>query len=115
MRINVFRMGLRNWVALANLALFGLALVVYLVSDPTCVDECKLPWPPHVTLARAAEVLGAVISFPVGWLSAIGGSVSHPFESRVALAVVFVPLNAYLWGFLTEAIIRRVQKRGAVG
>ena len=52
----------------------------------------------------------AVLSFPVGWLGALFGTCAP--LGGFAL-IIFIPLNAYLWGYATASIQRSSKARKA--
>ncbi len=109
--MRLFRKGLEANVAVINLALVACALLVLrltLACDP----------PPSglvVSAAACAYIMVLILSFPVGWLSVLlaGGEIGSVFMVFV-LACIFLPLNAYLWGYIAAVIVRRraVRKHG---
>ena len=97
-------MGLEAKVAVINLSLVACALLVL---------RLTLTGPPQpsgllVFAATSAYIVIVILSFPVGWLSLLlaGGAIGSVFMVFV-LACIFLPLNAYLWGYIAAAIVRR--------
>ena len=99
MGFRLFRMGIEGKIAVANLALIGCALCVVRAS----IYIRSEGW----LAARAvAEVAVAVLGFPVGWISALGGDTGGS-PMVFILGAIFLPLNAYLWGYVVAAVVRR--------
>ena len=102
MGFRLFRMGIEGKVAVINLGLFGLVLTAHLIAFPGAVINGDST--PKDMLLLACILL----SVPVGWLS-IQFSLTFGVEALLT-AVIFVPLNAYLWGYVVAAVIRRWRK-----
>ena len=102
MRLRLFKMGTEGKVAVANLALMSAALLVFLITFPNAEVKYDSASEGELLVARAVGIIVAVLAFPVGWVSAILGGVSDP----PVTAVIFVPLNAYMWGYVVAAFLR---------
>lgn len=89
-------MALRNRVAFLNLSLLGLCLIFYRIITP---DGVYLPG--RESVGAFLYAVTAVLSFPVGWLSLLAA----PTPLCYLLAAIFVPFNAYLWGFIIESLV----------
>ena len=104
MRWRLYRMDLERKIAVGNLALPAIVLVVFLATFRDgglhTATEAERIVHGGVTIAMA------ILTFPVGWFPAFLGSSG----ASVAL-VVFVPLNAYLWGYAAAAFIRLLKRR----
>lgn len=115
MRVRLYKMRLEGWVAVGNLLLVGLALGTFLVAFPDLTVNVDTASPRMLALDSAINVALAILTFPVGWLSDLFRlGVSGP----PITAVIFVPLNAYLWGYVAAALIkwgraRKARHRGA--
>jgi len=96
MRFRLFRMSLQGWVATANLVLIGTALLVRRLSFPDGVVNVDRATSGELALAEVVDVAVAVLSFPVAWV----GQLFLPLSEPGLGPFVFVPLNAYFWGFL---------------
>lgn len=107
MRLNLYRMKLEGWIAVANLCLIGVALLAFRMTFPRSSVNTATASQHELMLASGVEITVVVLSFPVGWLSCLGSAVSP------LLTVVFVPLNAYVWGYSLAALIRWCRKRRA--
>ncbi len=107
MRFRLFKMGIEGKVATANLGLVGLVLVAFLIRFPSGIVDHDMASKGMLVFASVLEVILAVFSFPVGWLSMLFIGVSGP----PVTAVIFVPLNAYLWGYIVAAVVRRRKSR----
>ena len=106
MRFRLLRMGIEGKVAVANLALIGCALLVVLAS----VHNRSEGWFAAGTVAYAVV---AVLGFPAGWFAMLGetaSGLSGPPMFVFMLGAIFLPLNAYLWGYVVAAIVRRCRK-----
>lgn len=106
MGFRLFRMGIEGKVAVANLALIGCALVVILLNGPGGTDV----W---YSAGGIAYLAVAVLGFPVGWISIIFASVHEPGPGLLFLGPIFLPLNAYVWGYTVAAIRRQTRARKA--
>lgn len=107
MQLRLFKMSLEGKVAVANLALVGLALLAYRITCPRNDVELFCSSKEMLAFVHAMEVMIVIFSFPVGWSSLLQPGVSGP----PITAPIFVPLNAYFWGYLVAAIVRRRQAR----
>lgn len=102
MRVNLSKPRLHGVVAIINLALIGMILLTFLVAFPGGVVDQDTTSRNGLLLASTLEILLAVLSFPLGWLSLLfRAGVSGPPWA----AVIFVPLNAYLWGYIAAAVV----------
>jgi hypothetical protein len=109
MQIRLFKMGIEGKVAVANLVLLGLALAVLRVAFPEEVAR-ETTSTGEVALAYGLGITIAVLSFPVGWLSLLF-STTHGHEIEIIAAMVYFPLNAYLWGYIVAAVARWRKRR----
>jgi len=87
----------------ANLLLVGCALAVILAAVHIGTDG----W---YAAGEFASVVVAILGFPVGWISMLGASTCDSGEIFI-LGAVFLPLNAYLWGYIVAAVVRRGQNQ----
>jgi len=112
MRLRLFKLGLEGKVAVTNLLLIGCALAVVRIGIALGFPELDAHAQHELwaTAGAIAWIMVVVLSFPVGWLSAVLGS-GDSFMVTI-LAAVFLPLNAYLWGYVVAAIVkwRRARK-----
>ena len=102
MRLRLFRMGIEGKIAVANLALIGCALCVVRASISIRSEGWR-------AASAVAEVAVAVLGFPVGWISVLGGDTGGS-EMVLILGAIFLPLNAYLWGYVVAAVVRRCRQ-----
>ena len=111
MRWRLFRMGIEGKVAFANLGLVGLALAAFLIAFPDGVVHHDSTSEGMLAFASILQVMLAVLSFPVGWLSFL----LDGMHGLGVTAVIFVPLNAYLWGYIVAAVVkwRKSRPQGA--
>ncbi len=103
MPLRLYKMGIEGKVAVINLALIGCALAVILHTvdiNPFFMDA---RW---VIAREAATIAIAVLGFPMGWIAVLGLSTNGPDETVFVLLMIFLPLNAYVWGYVVGAIVR---------
>ena len=100
MRFRLFRMGIEGAIAVGNLSLLGIAMLVYLATSPPAGADYDSAGSGEFLVAYVMTRAVLVLTFPVGWL---GWLVSY---GELLTAVIFVPLNAYLWGYTVAAIVR---------
>ena len=105
MRLRLYKMEIEGKVAVANLGLVGLVLVVFLIADGVVNTDTTSEG--MLTFKFVLHAIIMVLTFPVGWLSNMCTGVSGP----PVTAVIFVPLNAYLWGYIVAAVVRRRKSR----
>lgn len=110
MRFRLFRMGIEGKVAVVNLGLFGLVLTAYLIAFPGGQIDVDSTPKNMLRLASILWVAIIVLSFPVGWLSILLMFVTTDILLASFTVFIFVPLNAYLWGYVVAAVIRRWRK-----
>lgn len=96
MQWRLFRMGIEGKVAVANLTLVGCALLVLANGNAGSAAWC--------TAWQVARVGFAILSCPVGWLSMPGETLDGP-PIDLILYGIFLPLNAYLWGYVVAAVL----------
>lgn len=99
-------------IAVANLAAVGLLPTAWLVAFPDGV-EVDSTSKAMLTFDSVLEIMLGILIFPVGWVALL----VTPMDSEPFTAVLFVPLNAYLWGGVVAAIenqLRRSKKTGQV-
>ena len=110
MRWHLYKMSLEGAIAVANLVLIGIILAVFMAAFPEGVVYHDRATKAELMLAYILEVALIVLAFPVGWASALLDGGTLP-QLTLMLAIVFVPLNAYLWGYVGAAIVRFVRAR----
>lgn len=88
-------------IAVANLSCFGLCGLLHLCLFPGVVVHVDQE--PHWKLAidDALGIAMIFLTFPVGWLGGCFQGTDMP--GPPLLDVVFVPINAYVWGWIGEA------------
>lgn len=89
-------------IAVANMSCIGLICALHLYLFPGGVVHTNLE--PHWKFVIDNVIIfsALILAFPAGW---IGGLLSPP-PGAPWLVVVFVPINAYLWGWAGEAAWR---------
>ena len=102
MRFHLYKMTLEGKIAVANMLLIHAVVLVLRVS--ACPILCSGGPLPSATATLAL----AALTFPVGWLSVL---FADEFCGQPLLAVVFVPLNAYFWGYVLAKLVRAVRAR----
>ena len=103
MRFRWFKMGIEGKVAVANLGLVGLVLVALLITFPDGVIRVDETSEGMLAFLDAIEVALMVLTFPVGWFPQVfSGMLHHPPMTTV----IFVPLNAYFWGYIVATLVR---------
>jgi len=101
MPFRLYKMGLEAKVAVANMALINCALAIILYDVHIQSEGSR-------AAAEIAQITIAVLGCPAGWFSLLGaGTVSGPPAMAMLLAMIFLPLNAYVWGKTVEVIVRR--------
>jgi len=99
---HLYKMTLEGKIAVANMLLFHAVVFVFRVLPcPTVYSGGPLP-------SATATLAIAATTFPVGWLSVL---FADEFYGQPLLAVVFVPLNAYFWGYVLAKLVRAVRAR----
>ena len=106
MSFRFFKMGFEGKVAVANLASVGACLLVILLEAHLQSDAWR-------SAGAVAEKLMVVLAFPVGWLSFLASTVSGPPLMEYVLLTIFLPLNAFLWGYTAAAAIQWRRRRKA--
>lgn len=106
-RFRLYRMSLEGKIAVANLILIGLLIVIYVMVFPNADIDWYNTTPLQSFLKKTLEVVISALAFPVGWFSYV---IDPPSGPSLA-AVLFVPLNAYLWGHTLAAVYRRCRKQ----
>jgi len=90
-------MGLEAKVAVANMALINCALGVILYDVHIQSEGSR-------AAAEVAMIAIVVLGSPVGWFPLFcPGAFGDPIA--MFLAMIFLPLNAYVWGKTVEAIV----------
>ena len=102
MALRWFKLSLEGAIAVGNLVLVGMVLVC-LHLFPVTYWKSGPPDGAQGGLFVGLEVMAAILTFPVGWLALVLG----PTRSPLLPAIAFVPLNAYLWGYASAALVRR--------
>lgn len=102
MRVRLSRVGIEGKVAVANLGLVGLVLAGRLIAFPDGLVDQGSTSEGMLAFASILNVTLTVLSFPVGWLSLLFTGMHGP----PVTAVIFVPLNAYLWGYIVAAVVK---------
>ncbi len=100
MPFRLYKMGLEAKVAVANMTLVNCALVMILFS---LYIESE-GWQAAANVARIGI---AVLGFPVGWISLLCVTSGGPDVMSFALLAICLTLNAYVWGKVMAAIVRR--------
>ena len=107
MRLRLWRMDTEGKIAVGNLGLTAIAILVVLLIT-TLSDGHPGP---TASMFRVVGVFAlAVLSFPVGWLGVLFGTCAP--LGGFAL-IIFIPLNAYLWGYVAASIQRSSNARKA--
>lgn len=102
-------MGQQGAVAVGNLVLLGLVALANWTVFSQRLPFGRMP-DSRQGLAMAFDLAVAVLAFPVGWLSNIFSTVSGPPIVTYTAATIFLPLNAYLWGYVWAAVRRRTRR-----
>jgi hypothetical protein len=98
MRFRFFKLpGFEGRVAIANLLLIGFMLVTHLIAFPEIWVDVDKTSPRMRMFDDVLFGVVIVLAFPVGWLSMM--------DYHALASVIFLPLNAYLWGYAAAAII----------
>ena len=104
MPFRLYKMGLEGKVAVANMAFINCALAVILYHVHIQSEGSR-------AAAEVALFAVGVLGFPVGWLAMIFFASPAPDPLGFFFAMIFLPLNAYVWGKTVEAIVRRLKAR----
>jgi len=99
-------MGIEGAIAVANLILMGAALLVLLAMFPDGLDYGSAT-KGEILVAETVKIVVVVLAFPVGWISCF----VEPVHGPPLTAMVFVPLNAYVWGYSVAAFLRFLKAR----
>ena len=108
MRLRLYKMGLEGKVAVGNLLLLGLVLAAQIIAFPSGVIDVDRTSPSILRLVSLIELAEGILTFPLNVMI----MVTTPMSGPPITAVIFVPLNAYLWGYVAAAIITRRRLRG---
>jgi len=102
MKWRLYRMEMEGKIAVCNLGLLLIVLLVFLATFPEAYVNHNTATETEFLIADSVFVAAAILIFPVGWLSNAGMGVSGP----PVFCFIFVPLNAYLWGYSFAALFR---------
>lgn len=91
----IWRLNLMGAIAVGNLSIFGACLLYQYLTG--AVPGRDSTW---------VEILTGVLILPLSQLAYAHSG----FHSPPVLLIVFVPLNAYLWGFVGQFTWRRYQR-----
>lgn len=106
MQFRLYKMGIEGKVAVANMALINCALAVILYHVHIQSEGSR-------AAAEIASGAMIVLGFPVGGISLIGSSMHGPDVMFFTLLAIFLPLNAYVWGYTVAAIVSSHKARRA--
>jgi len=106
MPFRLYKMGLEAKVAVANMALINCALAVILYHVHIQSEGSR-------ATAEIAQITIAVLGCPVGWIGMLYVMSAHQYPFGFFQLMIFLPLNAYVWGKTVEAIVRRLKARRA--
>ena len=98
----IWRTNTAGAIAIANLACFGLVALLYRLLFPDGVGHVNQHPPWKLVFADALPFAMTLLASPVGWFGLVGGLTGPTWW-----AIVSVPLNAYVWGALGQAVWRR--------
>jgi hypothetical protein len=93
----LYKMGLAAKIAVANMAMMCCALAVFRYS----MDQ-----PPPEKFSLPAGTAIGILAFPVGWLATLSAAMDDPGVGLAFGAVIFLPLNAYVWGYSLAPLVR---------
>lgn len=109
MAFHLYKMTLQGKIAMANLTAIGLAAVSFLLIYPKGLYSDAMM--AHRQWADFFIVVVMVVSFPVGWVGGFLGDSFCCLGGHIIDFPLSVPLNAYLWGYVGEALARRRRQR----
>ena len=110
MQFRWFKMGIKGKVAVANLSLVGLVLVTLLIAFPPYGSTKGV----RGEMRPLASVLNGtlmVLTFPVGWCMCLFILFDNLLPGLRFGGVIPVLLNAYFWGAVVAAVMRRRKSR----
>lgn len=98
----IWPMNLAGKIAVANLICVGFYFLLHRCLFPEGVVHVDREPAWKLAVADGLGCVRLVLTFPLGWAYTFGG----PSLNDIGY-VVFVPLNAYLWGWIGQAAWRR--------
>ncbi len=107
MKLRLYKMGIEGAVAVVNLSLIGVALVAFRVAFPKGFIDHNAASATRLLVADLVWFAVHVLSFPVGWLGYLLDGSDH----WLLTAPIYIPLNAYVWGYTVAAIRRKRRRR----
>ena len=105
MTFRLYKMDRIGKVAFANMMLIVLALVVVLIAVHARSDGWNTP-------GGIAWLVSEGLGLPLSLIAMLFDTTCQPSETAFILRMIFLPINAYLWGHVVDGFIVWRSKRG---